>query len=138
MDEGTGNGTGATGETNHRLIRSTIHSYIMLTAEQAKKQLLSEEQTTQIKTTWQETGRSRKKSQNEPGEEDDRGDMHIKDIEQAAQEVKELLILVIGCDITNTIHSAKLQRLGENHIAKAKEFNGKVKAEIVKAKKAGE
>ena len=45
------------------------------------------------------------------------------------------MIQVIGCDVANTIHSAKLQRLGETHIAKAKEFSAKLKAEIAQAKR---
>ena len=68
-------------------------------------------------------------------EKEKQGDKHIKDIEQAANEFKEILVQVIGCDITNTIHSAKLQRLGESHIAKAKEFSAKLKAEIAQAKR---
>ena len=46
--------------------------------------------------------------------------MHIKDIEQAANEFKEILVQVIGCDVTNTIHSAKLKRLGEHTHRKSK------------------
>ena len=45
-----------------------------------------------------------------------------------------MLIQVLDCDATNVIHSAKLQRLGESNAAKAKEFQGKLKAELAKAR----
>jgi len=88
-----------------------------------------------VRITWQPKRKSRSKDQNGPDEADQRSDKHIKDIEQAANEFKDILVQVIGCDITNTIHSAKLQRLGETHIAKAKEFCAKLKAEIAQAKR---
>lgn len=46
-----------------------------------------------------------------------------------------MLIQVIGCDITNTIHAAKIQRIGEMHISKAKDFRANVKAEIARVKR---
>ena len=43
-NEGDESGSGSSAETNKRLIGSTIHSYIMLAAEHAKKHQVSEEQ----------------------------------------------------------------------------------------------
>ena len=107
-------------ETNEKLIGTTIHSYIMLAAEQAKKHNLTEEQKKQIRITWQEKRRNRRKNTGDPGDEEGQDDMHVKDIQQSAQDFKEILAQVISCDFTNTIHAAKIQRLGGNHIAKAK------------------
>ena len=50
---------------------------------------------------------------------------HINDIQQAGVEVKEMLQQVIACNLTNTIHIAKLTRLGDAHKAKAKAYNAK-------------
>ena len=100
-------------ETNGRLICTTIHSYIMLAAEQANKHNLAEEQTTQIRITWQEKRRSWKQSAGDQGDERGQDDTHIKDIQQVAQEFKEILVQVLGCDVTNTIHAAKTQSRGK-------------------------
>ena len=48
-------------ETNKKLIGTTIHSYIMLAAEQAKKHSLTEEQEKQVKSNWQKRGGKNKK-----------------------------------------------------------------------------
>ena len=79
--------------------------------------------------------RSNRQDAGDQEREGSQDDMHINDIRQAAQEFKEILVQVIGCDITNTIHAAKIQRLGETHISKAKEFRAKVKTEIARAKR---
>ena len=134
-DQANGHGTGDHGEANRRLISSTLHSYIMLAAEQSKKHYLSDEQKKQVRTTWQPKRKSSGKDQNGPDEDEQQSEKHIKDIEQAANEFKDILVQVIGCDITNTIHSAKFQRLGETHIAKAKEFGAKLNAEIAHVKR---
>ena len=56
-------------------------------------------------------------------------------MQNAAIEIKEMLQQVIGCDITNVVHTARLTRLGELHISKAKSFNAKLKVEVQKAKR---
>ena len=128
-------GKGQVDETNKKLIGATIHSYIMLAAEQAKKHSLTEEQKTQIKKAWQHKKESKTQTAQDEDSEGNQDDKHINDVQQAAQEFKELLVQVIGCDVTNTVQAAKIQRLGEMHIAKAKAFSSKVKAEIAQAKR---
>ena len=53
-------------EANRRLINSTIHSYIMLAGEQAKKHYLSDEQKKQVRATWHQKGRNQKKRPERP------------------------------------------------------------------------
>ena len=52
--------------------------------------------------------RSREQIAGDQGHEESQDDMHIKDIQQAAQYFKEILVQVIGCDVANTIHAAKI------------------------------
>ena len=106
--------------TNEKLISTTIHSYIMLAGDQARKHILTEDQKKQIRSTWSEKKRGGQQRGGGQVDEGDQEDKHIKDIQKAAQEFKEMLIQVLECDVANLIHSAKLQRLGENHAAKAK------------------
>ena len=107
----------------------------MLAGDQARKHILTEDQKKQIRTTWLEKKRSGRQGGGSQGDDGDQDDKHIKDIQKVAQEFKEMLIQVLDCDVTNTVHAAKLQRLGESHAAKAKEFNAKLKAELTKAKR---
>ena len=41
------------------------------------------------------------------------------------------------CDLSNVIHTAKLTRIGDAHIAKAKAYEAKVKAEVIQARRQG-
>ena len=66
---------------------------------------------------------------------EDQDDKHIDEVQQAAQEFKEMLTQMLGCDPQNVIHAAKIQRLGEQHAARAKVYNAKVKSELTKAKR---
>ena len=125
---------GQVDETNKKLIGATCHSYIMLAAEQAKKHSLTEEQKTQIKKAWQHKKKSKRQTAQDEDNEGNQDDKHINDVQQAAQEFKELLVQVIGCDVTNTVQAAKIQRLGEMHIAKAKAFSSKVIKHVPKPK----
>ena len=59
----------------------------------------------------------------------------MADVQHAAIEIKEMLQHVQGCDTTNPIHAAKIIRIGELHINKAKAFSSKLKAEIKKTKR---
>ena len=108
---------GQADETNEKLIGATIHSYIILAAEQANKTQPDRRAKKQIRITWQEKRRTWRQSAGDRGDEGGLDDKHIKDIQQAALEFKEILVQVIGCDVTNTIHAAKIQSLGESHIA---------------------
>ena len=121
--------------TNEKLISTTIHSYIMLAGDQARKHILTDDQKKQICSTWSRGKQGEQQGGRGEGNEEGQGDKHIKDIQKAAQEFKEMLIHVLECDVTNTTHSAKLQRIGESHAMKAKEFQGKLKAELVKARR---
>ena len=62
---------------------------------------------------------------------------HVKDVQQAGAEVKDMLQQVFGCNLTNTIHIAKLVRIGEAHRARAKAYNVMAKADIAQARRRG-
>ena len=107
-------------KTNERLISTTIHSYIMLAGDQARKHILTEDQKKQIRTTWLEKKRVGKQGGGAQGDEGDQEDKHIKDIQKAAQEFKEMLIQVLECDVANMIHAAKAKVM----LQRPKNFTG--------------
>ena len=60
---------------------------------------------------------------------------HIAEVQQHAIEAHEMLQEMQQCDLGNVIHAAKITRLGEAHIRRAKGIRGKLKDEIAKIKK---
>ena len=57
------------------------------------------------------------------------------DVQNAAIEIREMLQQAIACDLTNTVHTAKMARLGEFHLNKAKSFYATLKVDVAKAKR---
>ena len=84
----------------------------MLAGGQAKRYSLDEAQKEQINATW--THKKRGLPLIGGDSLVTSAETHINDIQQAAQEFKEMLILVLECDVSNTIHAAKIQRIGEH------------------------
>jgi len=58
----------------------------------------------------------------------------VKEAQQAGEEFKEMLQQLNTCDPNSVIHSAKVKRLGEMHIERAKSYAAKIKAEVRKRK----
>ena len=121
--------------SNKTLIDATIHAYIKVSADQAKKHILTDKQKEQIRKTWQQNTEQNGKVSHGTKEDDDQGSRHVDEVQQAAKEFKDMLVQALQCDPKNTIHAAKMQRLGEQHAEKAKAYNAKVKAEVIKAKR---
>ena len=124
-------------KANQDLIESTIKGYLILAAKQAKRAELSEEQKKQVAKSWTQNKakNTRRTSENEQEENVKTSEAHVEEVQQAAQEIKEMLQQVMACNTMNPIHSAKLTRIGELHVNKAKNFNAKVKAHVKAAKR---
>ena len=60
---------------------------------------------------------------------------HIAEVQLHAKEVQEMLQEFGTCDFSNIIHAAKITRIGEKHIRKARGLFGKIKDERNKAKR---
>ena len=74
-----------------------------------------------------------KKSRTEE-EQKDEDEKHVREIQQHATEMKEMLDLIQECDIDNVIHAAKARRIGDMHIEKAKCIRSKLQGEVQKIK----
>ena len=56
----------------------------------------------------------------------------IEEVQKLGSEVKEALEQIETCDLNNTIHAAKIARLGEVHKQKAQGYLATVKGEVAK------
>ena len=59
----------------------------------------------------------------------------VNEVLNAATEVSEMLAQVRNSDVGNTIHTAKMIRLSEEHKAKAKAYTNRQREEVRKAKR---
>ena len=74
----------------------------------------------QIRSSWKDkvlTKGSKGQDKEQQGEQEDK---HVADVQNAANEVREMLEAVLECDLGNPIHRAKLTRMGELHNKKHK------------------
>ena len=54
---------------------------------------------------------------------------------QHAVEIQEILLRIREHKTENIMHAAKIQRLGEQHVQRAKSLTSKAKAEVMQAKR---
>ena len=77
---------------------------------------------------------TKKQEQKDAEDDEEHAKEHVKEAQQAGEEFKEMLQQLNTCDPNSVIHSAKVKRLGEMHIERAKSYAAKIKAEVRKRK----
>jgi len=60
---------------------------------------------------------------------------HIGEVKQHAVEMKEMLERARECSIENVIHAAKVRRIGDMHIDRAKCIRAKLQGEVQRIKR---
>ena len=63
-------------------------------------------------------------------------EVHLAEVHQHAVEIQEIHLQRRECKVHNIMRAAKIQRLGEHHVQRAKVVTGKAKAEVTQAIKA--
>ena len=122
-------------DENKMLIGKTIQAYQDLAAKHATKHQLNANQKKQIEQQWIQKGGIKGCESLDLEALTKLAKDHTEEVQQAAQEFKEIHEQIGSIDTENPISSAKLTRLGEMHINKAKAFSSKFRQEIKKAKR---
>ena len=123
-------------QENEELTQRTMHTYKLMADTQAKKADLDEAQVQQMENSWTLKVAGETKNQQRKGaeENEEHAKDHVKEVQQVGEEFKEMIQQVDTCDPNSVIHSAKIKRLGESHIGRAKSYATKIKAEVRRAK----
>ena len=120
-------------QENRNLISNTMDSYIERATKITKKCVLDEQQKSQMRSSWKDKVSGKGSGNQDKEQQRQKDEEHVADVQNAANEIKEMLDVALACDLGNSIHSAKLTRLGELHKKKAQAFTAKTKQEIRRA-----
>ena len=69
------------------------------------------------------------------GKADGAAEAQNAEVHQHAVETQEILEQIRECKIDNIMHAAKIQRLGEQHVLRAKSVASKARAEVMQVKR---
>ena len=112
-----------------------MHAYMEIAQLQARKAELSDQQRLQVKARWaHRTGKKAEQNQTTIEKEASLNE-RINEIQKLGTEFKEMMEQAKECDISNSIHAAKIKRLGELHTTRAQSLIAKAKGEVTKAKR---
>ena len=117
------------------MILITFKGYCEEADKQSKRRQLNDQQQKQIKQQWITKNGSKVFHGLSNEEIEKQAETHVTDIQNAEGEISEMLESLRDIDLTNPIVSCKLTRYGNLHVAKAKTYSAKLKAEIKKTKK---
>ena len=131
-------GDRSTHEENDRLNASTLNTYQTYASRAASRKDLTDQQKQHMKSNWYRRRTDKAKNEEEAKEIQAKYAEQIESTQRAEQEIEDMRQQVQTCDIKNIIHVAKVARLAEAHIQKAKSYMAKMKEEVRKVKKGDE
>ena len=68
-----------------------------------------------MRSSWKDKVSGKGSGNQDKEQQRQKDEEHVADVQNAANEIKEMLDVARACDLGNSIHSAKLTRLGELH-----------------------
>ena len=109
-------------EENVRLNSQTVGGYFQHVEKTTKKKEIIGEKKRQIKANWYRRRPGKVKNEEEREALNIKYDEQLLSLQQGAQEIHEMGRQMEECDTTNIIHSAKIARLAEAHVRRAKSY----------------
>ena len=121
----------AKAEEKLRTNEVTMRAYKELAERGSKQENLSDKQKAIIREGWKRK-RERKKTgaAHKPEKEEDSWMNIFNEIQTFGMEMKQSLEMIMLCDLTNVIHSAKMTRQGEAHKKLAQVYFAEAKGEV--------
>lgn len=128
---------GSSDKTNgsNMLNKETIDAYSELATKFSNNMELTDQQKQQVQQSWNKAGPRRTMQTKGQTTADGCLKSHIAEIQQHARNINEMHQEMQKCDVNNTTHAAKITRMGELHIRKAKAVMGKLRGEITNVKR---
>ena len=96
---------------------------------------MTERQCKQIKDKWHSEVANKREAEEDKKAREERYEEQHACMQQEAQEFEDIRKDVAKCDIHNIIHSAKLSRIADTHILRARRLQRRCKDEVAKIRK---